>query len=203
MLVSHLNELDSKEPANRAACVYCEYSQTALQSPENLLASIWRQLLPDQDLLPPNVRNLWEGNKRGSTRASTEQVMSVLSEKVAKLSVVSILIDAVDELRPGVQKDLLQNIRSLLAMPELKGTRIRLMFSSRQEKSLFTDADLVEIVAADEDVKLFVEKCIKDGISPASDDLSDLVRNDLDLKKTIISGVTKQSKGMYVFAATS
>ena len=107
MLVSHLNELDSKEPANRVACVYCEYSQIALQSPENLLASIWRQLLPDQDALPPNVRNLWEGNKRGSTRASTEQVISVLSDEVAKLSVVSILIDAVDELRPKVQKVLL------------------------------------------------------------------------------------------------
>ena len=81
-------------------------------------------------------------------------------------------------------------------MPELKGTRIRLMVSPRQEKSLFADADLVEIVAAEEDVRLFVEKCIKDGISPASDDLSDSVREDLDLKKTIISRVTKQSKGM-------
>ena len=90
--------------------------------------------------------------------------MSVLRDEVAKLAVVSVLIDAVDELEPKVQKVLLQKIKSLVAMPELKGARICLMVSSRQEKSLLPDAYIVEIITADEDIRLFVEKCIEDGV---------------------------------------
>ncbi|KAL8646116.1 MAG: hypothetical protein Q9226_007010 [Calogaya cf. arnoldii] len=200
MVVNHLNAIDKQEHKNRVACVYCEYNQAGLQSPENLLASIWRQLLRDQDSLAGDVKDLWQERKRGITRPSMEQVMAVLIKEVAKLSVFSILIDAVDELSPKVQKVLLQKIQSLLAMPKLKGTRIRLMFSSRQEKSPIANAEVVEVVAAEKDVRLFVEKCIEDAISPASVELSDLVRQNLNLKKSIISAVTEQSQGMFLLA---
>ena len=134
--------------------------------------------------------------KLESTRPSVVQIMSVLRDEVAKLAVVSVLIDAVDELEPKVQKVLLQKIKSLVAMPELKGARIHLMVSSRQEKSLLPDAYIVEIMTADEDIRLFVEKCIEDGVVPDSEELSTIVQGDPNLKNTIISTAVEQTKGM-------
>ncbi|KAL8871234.1 MAG: hypothetical protein Q9174_002893 [Haloplaca sp. 1 TL-2023] len=165
-----------------------------------MLASIWRQLLPAHEVPSPALRDFWQQHKRENTRPSMEQVMSVMRDEVAKLTVVSILIDAVDELEPKVRNVLLEKIRSLVAMPELKGARFRLMFTSRQQKSLFTNASAVEIVPAEADVTLFVEQCIDDGISPFSLELSTHVQDDLDLRKAVTSTVVRKSKGMFLLA---
>ncbi|KAL8969561.1 MAG: hypothetical protein Q9183_001945, partial [Haloplaca sp. 2 TL-2023] len=201
MVVNHLKKLDSKERTNRVACVYCEYNQGALQSPENLLASIWFQLLPHQDAVSPALRAFWQENDRGRTRPTMEQVMSVLADEVAKNGLVSVLIDAIDELESKVQRVLLQKIKSLVAIRHLKETQVRLMVSSRQERSLLPDAYIVEIVAADEDIKLFVERCIEDGVVPDSEELSTIVQDDPDLKSAIISTVVDRSKGMFLLAS--
>ncbi|KAL8870710.1 MAG: hypothetical protein Q9174_003309 [Haloplaca sp. 1 TL-2023] len=196
IVADHLKELGSKEPSNRVACIYCEYSQGVLQSPENLLASIGCQLLPDQNAISPALRAFCQQNDRGRTRPTMKQVMSVLIDEVVKSAAVSILIDAVDELEPKVQKVLLENIKTLIAMPELKQTQVRLMVSSRQQKSLFPDAYIVEIATTDDDMRMFVEKCIEDGIVPDSEELSTTVQEDLELRSTIVSAVVNRSKGM-------
>lgn len=147
-------------------------------------------------VLPAEARALYEKHAFADTNPSMDEVLSVLSGEIAKRSVVSILIDAIDECPSSIQKTLFRNIQGLFSMPILQKTQIRLIVTSCLSQSPFPDAEYIELLAAEGDVGLFVRETIAGGVSSISPTLSSLVQADPELQAGIVNAVVSKAKGM-------
>ncbi|KAJ7478803.1 hypothetical protein B0H11DRAFT_1696061, partial [Mycena galericulata] len=78
------------------AVIYLNHKETEVQSPSNLLAPIWRQLVVDRPM-SPTVHSLYVKHREQRTRPPVEDTYRVLSSTVSDLSRVFIIIDALDE----------------------------------------------------------------------------------------------------------
>lgn len=196
MLFERLRKLSASEPNEKVTCIYCQYQMKETHTAASLLAAIWRQLITDPDAISSQARALYDKHSFAETRPSLEEVMSVLGVELAKHSIVSILVDAFDECPVPTRNILVQKLQTLLQLPRLQKTRIRLMVTSRQPSNSFPEAVRVEIVATGDDLGLFVKETITSGISPMSDDLSKLVRRDHTLENELVTKIVDKSQGM-------
>ncbi|KAJ7274220.1 ankyrin repeat-containing domain protein [Mycena rebaudengoi] len=81
------------------ACAYLNHKETDSQSPPNILAGLWRQLIfgKRNALWVPGPYTLPTASLRNEPRPSVDEVDEVLRSAVAEYSKVYILIDALDE----------------------------------------------------------------------------------------------------------
>ncbi|KAJ7869388.1 hypothetical protein B0H13DRAFT_2253758 [Mycena leptocephala] len=118
----------------RIAVVYLNHKETEAQSPSNVLAAIWRQLILEQPLSP-----------------TVEQLCAKHPARVF------IVVDALDEY-PEEQRDtLLQHLSAL-------GPRVSLMVTSRPHiniKHTISNFETIEIRAAKDDIRQYLDGQIK------------------------------------------
>lgn len=177
--------------------MYCEYKQQGLQTPANLLASIWRQLDQGKDESHPEVKAVYDRRGRLGTKPTIDEVVSVLRREIRRHSVVYILIDALDECADdGLSRDtFVTKLQEILAAQAPDSTRIQLLVTSRSPDNMFSSGAKMQIQAAEEDVESFISQRIVQGIS-RSRSISKIIRKDEKLKKWIISTVVVKADRM-------
>ncbi|KAJ6496277.1 hypothetical protein C8R45DRAFT_1132329 [Mycena sanguinolenta] len=189
MVVDHLRK--SQESANtRVAVVFLNHKETETQSPSNVLAAIWQQLVFEQPL-SPIVEGLYSKHQEQRTRPSLVDIHSVLCSTASAFSRVFIVVDALDEYPEDARNILLHRL-------SLLGSRISLMLTSRPHidiKYAISNFEIIEIRAAENDIREYLEGQIR-----KSQRLSRHVRSAPDIRQALETSIVKGSDGMFLLA---
>ncbi|KAJ6496284.1 ankyrin repeat-containing domain protein [Mycena sanguinolenta] len=189
MVVDHLRKC--QDSANtRVAVIFLNHKETEAQSPPNILAAIWRQLVFEQPL-PPAVEDLYSNHQEQRTRPSLEDMHSVLCSTASAFPRVFIVVDALDEYPEDARNVLLHRL-------SLLGSRVSLMLTSRPHidiKHAISDFEIIEIRAAENDIREYLEGQIQ-----KSQRLSRYVRSAPDIRQALEASIVKGSDGMFLLA---
>jgi hypothetical protein len=170
------------------ACTYLNHKETEIQSPPNLLASLWRQLVFKKPI-PSEIKALYAQHREKHTRPTPNQLLDQLSALVARYSKVFFIIDALDEYPEEQRYSLLKSILSI-------EPRVNLMFTCRPHISSptsLTGMQIMEIRATESDIRSYVENQIK-----KSSRLSKHLASRPELKEEIHQQVVCGVDGMYM-----
>ncbi|KAJ7444021.1 ankyrin repeat-containing domain protein [Mycena latifolia] len=173
------------------ACIYLNHKERELQTPENLLASVWKQLIVDRPL-PPAAHDLYKHHHLRDTRPSLTEVFDILQSAVAQHSKVYIIVDALDEYPEEQRNILLEHLSMLL------GPITSLMLTSRPHVTLddlFPDMSGLEISATEDNIRRYVDKQIQ-----KSPRLSKHVQTRPELHDEIKSKISSNADGMFLLA---
>ncbi|KAI4215997.1 MAG: hypothetical protein LQ351_001493 [Letrouitia transgressa] len=191
--VNHTVELQTLRPKNEigVAYVYCNYKEQDTQNAENLLASIWRQLVHDQADIGDSVRRQYKKHVGKETRPNLKEVAEELSQEIGRFQKVYVFIDALDECTD-------EQTRETLIDRLYEFSNLCLMVTSRYLDSIarmFENAAMLEIGAHPTDVQRYVTGRIAQGGR-----LSRHVKADATLGKAIEENVVKNADKMFLLA---
>ncbi|KAL8831035.1 MAG: hypothetical protein Q9191_001102 [Dirinaria sp. TL-2023a] len=173
------------------AYVYCNYKEQDTQRPENLLASVWRQLIDDQADLGDSIRRQYSTHVDKGTRPKLKEIADELRKETDRFQKVYVFIDALDELTD-------EQTRETFIDQFQAFSNICLMVTSRYFESLarlFKNAAILEIAAHATDVQRYVTGRIAQGGR-----LSRHIKADATLEKAIGDSVVKNADKMFLLA---
>ncbi|KAJ7271021.1 ankyrin repeat-containing domain protein [Mycena rebaudengoi] len=169
---------------------YLNHKESELQSPSNVLAGLWWQLVLDRPI-SASVQKLYQKLQKQRTRPSLDEVCDIFRAAVLEYSKVFIVIDALDEYSESRRPILLDTLAAI-------GGRVSLMFTSRPHiapESFFPTAQVLEIRAKEEDIRCYVEAQIRN-----SSRLSKHVKVRPELRGEIESKILSNVEGMFLLA---
>lgn len=170
----------------RVASVYCDYREQFEQTPVNLLAALWFQLIHSSDRLSDDVKKLYRKHMIRDTLPSLTEVEKVLSTEIGRCQKVFIVIDALDECLGSSQTDLLRSLQSLRP-------KVNLLVTSRSDNRIaqaLENCSRLRIEASDEDVLTYVS-------SRVSGQLARHIERDPPLAAEIKNTVAGKAQKMY------
>lgn len=173
------------------AFIYCNYKEKTIQTTVNLVASLLKQLVQTQSVIPGKLRSLYEQHIGRNTRPTLVECSELLYVELAAYSKAFIIVDALDECdeTSGARRDL---ITQLLRLPP----NISLMITSRDVPSIqhkLSHFCRLEVRASDADVRTYLERRIE-----REERLARHVEADPTLRHTILETIMKKVKGMLV-----
>ncbi|KAJ7278138.1 hypothetical protein C8J57DRAFT_1060053, partial [Mycena rebaudengoi] len=140
------------------ACAYLNHKERDMQSPENVLAGLWRQLIFGKPILSGSpAHTLYHKHHEKGTRPSVEEMHALLSSEVAGYSKVYFVIDALDEYPETKRHVLLKHLAALKP-------NINLLFTSRPHitpEMFFPSTPALEIRATEEDIHRYLDAQIQ------------------------------------------
>ncbi|KAJ7453087.1 ankyrin repeat-containing domain protein [Mycena latifolia] len=174
------------------AVLYLNHKETGAQSPSNLLAGLWRQLVLEKPLSSA-VHQLYRKHREPRTRPSLEEIHGALRSTISQYSEVFLVVDALDEY-PEEQRDVL--LRKLFTL----GSTVNLLLTSRPHINIdniigSADIENLEIRATEDDVRQYIEAQIL-----KSSRLSKHIKNCPDLRNKIERRIVGRSDGMFLLA---
>ena len=183
-------------------CAYCEYKQQDIQSPQNLLASLWPQLVKSKDNVGPNAKALYTHHKRLRTTPDIDEITRLVYSEMKEFSCVYILVDAIDECSAevGHRAGFLKILQSLLDPGSIDGTRVQIMVTSRTKDSLLSGVTSVEIIAAHEDVRSFAIRRLQDQETYRSRTIFDYVCKDEAMRDKLATAIVGKAQGIFLAA---
>ena len=173
------------------AFIYCNYKEKEDQTGVNLVASLLKQLVQRQPVIPSQLRSLYEQHIRRKTRPTLAECSERLHMELAACSRAFVIVDALDECdeASGARRDL---VNQLLRLP----ANTHLMVTSREVLSIqhmLGRFRRLEIRASDADVRTYLEGRIE-----RADRLERHVQADPTLRNTILDTIVKKVEGMLV-----
>lgn len=183
------------------ACLYADYKDQANQTLVHILGSFLRQFLTTtQEPIPDEViQNLHDIRRQGG-KVGTEDILGI---RLQQLKCAFIYIDAVDELDPKVQRELLDVLKELAT--NYDNTRLFLTGRGHIESEVQNRLQVIQkrkaapqeikkvinkviISASEQDIQEFLEQQINDDLNP--DAMNEV------LAKDIVDAIIKKSQGM-------
>ncbi|KAJ7152700.1 ankyrin repeat-containing domain protein [Mycena crocata] len=188
IVVDHLRNRFQGEDIG-VACIYLNHKETETQSPPNLLASLWRQLVFDK-FISPAVKVLHAEHHEKRTRPTINDILTQLSFTTAEYSKVYVVIDALDEYPEEERSLLLGSVATI-------EPRVHLMLTSRPHIIIpdFLPSVQVEIHATEDDIRSYVESRIQKSFR-----LTKHITSRPDLKEEIEKKVVQSVDGMFLLA---
>jgi hypothetical protein len=188
-VVDHLRVLFHKRRDVAVAVAYCNYKEQYRQTPVNLLAAIWRQLIPPTGVLSSNENLTYRTHQGRGTSLELREISDLLLEGITHFSKVFIVVDALDECsdKYGSRSTVLRELRRLFP-------KLSLMVTSRpldDLRSQFSNGPHLNIEASDSDMKKYIQHRIRE-----EGRLSRHVARDPGLEATIIREVLSRAKHM-------
>lgn len=197
ILVDHLKKAFAQEPSVAVVYMYCEYQQQHLQTPTNLIASIWRQLSQHTLALPEEIQSMYRNHERQQMGLGMEDIMSITVSAMQDYSRILIVVDALDECTEEnrTRARFIQSLQAFLSeVPSTKG-KVQVAITSRLKATPFKQAQVVGIQATKGDLKKFIRKSISDGVS-SSQTVTHKVQTAKDLQKTITDAIVRSARKM-------
>ncbi|KAJ7108251.1 ankyrin repeat-containing domain protein [Mycena epipterygia] len=189
MVVNHLR-VESLNDIG-VACVYLNHKETEVQTPVNLLAALWKQLVIGKTLSSA-VHALYQQHHERDTRPSLDEILNLLQSAMAQHSRTYFIVDALDEY-PEDQRDVLLRYLSLLSRPTTS-----LMITSRPHVTLdpfLPNVQMMEIYATEDDILQYVDMHIQQ--SPR---LFRHIKAHPELQEEICSKIINNVEGMFLLA---
>ena len=189
IVVDHLRKQFGNETG--IAAIYCNYKDIEVQTPANLFASLWMQLVESHPI-SDNVKILHKKHINRSTRPSLSDILQVLRSEINDYcgSKVFIIVDALDEC-PEDNEIRGTMLTELLALQ----STVHLMVTSRPHViiELGPPCLMVDIRASDGDVLHYV-----DGRISRDQQLARQLKGRAALQEDLRKTVVYNAQGMYV-----
>ncbi|KAJ4172665.1 hypothetical protein NW754_002868 [Fusarium falciforme] len=96
VVIDHLRQ-QCNDPTIGIAFVYCDYKDRLNQTPSNLLSSLARQLARRKQVLPKEVKDLYNKHAKNETIPSLDEYSTLFSQLVTSFSKTFIIVDGLDE----------------------------------------------------------------------------------------------------------
>jgi Cdc6-like AAA superfamily ATPase len=189
VIIDHLEQEFGNEPNTGIAYLYCNFRQHHEQTTQDLLASLLKQLIQGQPVIPPSVEGLFDHHKRKGTRPKLEELTRSIHSVAALYSTVFLVVDALDECRisDGSRNRLLSEIFNLQGK-----YNINFLATSRHPDITvkFEGSPRLEIRASTADVERYLKSRILQ--------LPSFVSRRPEIQHEIISEILRAVDGMYV-----
>ncbi|KAJ6563626.1 ankyrin repeat-containing domain protein, partial [Mycena vulgaris] len=172
------------------AVVYLNHKETDVQSPQSLLAGLWRQLIFKKPISSV-VYQLYAKHREQRTRPSLGETDAILRSTLSEYSRVFIIIDALDEYTEELRDTLLRRLSAL-------GPTVNLMLTSRPHINIlpfFHHCETLELRANEDDIRGYVDAQIL-----KFSRLAKHLKNCPDLKGEIETKIVQGSDGMFLLA---
>ncbi|KAJ7278175.1 ankyrin repeat-containing domain protein [Mycena rebaudengoi] len=190
-VVDYLRE-KSPSPNVGVACTYLNHKEMDMQSPENILAGLWRQIMFAKPiLLGSPAHSLYQKHHETGTQPSVDEMHALLSSAVEDYSKVYIVIDALDEYPETKHHALLKHLAALRP-------NINLLFTSWPHippKMFFPNTPSLEIRATEEDIHRYLDAQIQNSFQ-----LSKHVLSRPELHQEIENQIIGNVDGMFLLA---
>lgn len=184
------------------AFVYCDYKDRLNQTPSNLLSSLVKQLARQKQVLPKEVKDLYDKHAKKETFPSLDEYSTLFSQLVASFSKTFIIVDGLDE-HVGEEDDgslnmeFIDRLRQVERQDNTNG-RMRLFVTSRGNDTIrdhLNGCGSININALASDIRALVRSRISDNSFRCARVLRESQR---DLADTIIETLTEKAQGMLV-----
>lgn len=192
IVVDHLSARFKNNAGVGIAYIYCSYQPQQEQKPKDLLSSLLKQLVQKQQVMSPNIMNLYESHRAEGTFLSFDEIIKAFRSIVQLYSRVFIMIDGLDEYYSSNKEafnELLSDVFSIQ-----KEAQVNLFVTSRFVSDIiswFSGCIWKEIRAQREDILCYINgrmhQILRSQISKYPE-VQDMVR----------SKVVEAADGMYV-----
>ena len=188
LVIDHLKESLSSGSSG-VIYIFCDYRMQQEQTLSGLIASLLKQILQQQQVIPTDLKEACQGYIRAGTRPKLQEMLNMLQTAMESFSRTYVIIDALDELssQNQVRQNLLKELRGLQDV-----YRYNLLITSRHITNLileFPEPLCLEIRASSEDVRRYVYGHMTH--------LPNCVRTDMGLQESIASSIVAAVDGMY------
>ncbi|RPB17873.1 hypothetical protein L211DRAFT_854693 [Terfezia boudieri ATCC MYA-4762] len=181
-------------PTIGIACLYADYKDQNNQILVHILGSFLRQLLTTaQETIPKELIEMLAKIKRQGRKVATEDILALLRIRLQQLKRAFICIDAVDEMEPKVQQQLLDVLKEL----GTNHNNTRFFITGREHVENEVKKRLqamlqhkMVISATRQDIEEFLWQQIREDLDTDSMDEA--------LQKDIIDAIIGKSQGMWV-----
>ncbi|KAF8436098.1 hypothetical protein BGX38DRAFT_1285442, partial [Terfezia claveryi] len=184
-------------PSIGIACLYADYKDQNNQILVHILGSFLRQLLTTvQETIPKELIETLVNIKHQGRKVAMEDILALLRILLQQLKRAFICIDAVDELEPKVQQQLLDVLKELGT--NYNNTRFLITGRDHIENEVKKRLQAMQqhkivISATRQDMEEFLQQQIRD--DPDADAM------DEKLQKDIIEAIIGKSQGMFLLSA--
>ncbi|KAI9798941.1 MAG: hypothetical protein M1833_004294 [Piccolia ochrophora] len=174
------------------AFIYCNYQRQSEQSPLDLLSSLLKQTVLQNDSLSQDIKDLYLKHSETKTRPGIEEVRCALDREIHQFTKMFLVLDALDEFQDdeGLRKKFLSEVHLL------HGTgKVNILATSRPNHNIeseFRDALHLEIRAHEDDVKNYLEG--------ETHRLPNFVATDDALRTAVVVCVAEAVDGMFLLA---
>ncbi|KAJ7839843.1 ankyrin repeat domain-containing protein [Mycena olivaceomarginata] len=187
LVVEHLTD-QSKNKNTGVACIYFNHKETQIQTLDNLLAGLWRQLIWKKPL--GSAVQLYEQHIEKKTRPSHEDMQKLLSSVLIWFTQIYIILDGVDEYPAEWWSQLAKALTNLGPVGLLVMLRPHIA-----PTKLFLNLVTLEIRASDKDILSYVNTQVQE-----SERLSELIADKPELHGEISSKICSSVEGMFLLA---
>ena len=167
--------------------VYCKYTDTEIQSPENILASLCMQALDEYVPMPDLLIKLHGSHNAKGTRPTLSDIRNVFFEVSKSVDTLYLVVDALDECSEQTRIVVIRELKHWLSDCKVLVTT-RPIEDITQE---FATGSLVQINAHDDDLKKYIQSRMA-----ASSRLSTLLQGRPNLEQNILDGTIERANKM-------
>jgi hypothetical protein len=163
--------------------IYFQYDARNLQTSENILRTLCKQIVYQLDVIPDCVQTAYNISKSRGTSLliDTADFFSILAECVTNFSTVFLMLDALDECADDQRLALLKILQPIFG-PKMRGfvtsrPHVRDTPDFREDDELqrwLQDENTLEIATSPDDIAIFLEEQFK-GIKPDDENLKSKV----------------------------
>ncbi|KAI8651561.1 hypothetical protein NCS55_01401500 [Fusarium keratoplasticum] len=139
VVIDHLRQ-QCNDSTTGIAFVYCDYKDRLNQTPSNLLSSLVKQLAKQKQVLPKEVKDLYDKHGNKETFPSLDEYSTLFSQLVASFGKNFIIVDGLDE-HVGEEDDgslnmeFVDRLRKVERQDGMNG-RMRLFVTSRENDTI-------------------------------------------------------------------
>ncbi|KAL8830105.1 MAG: hypothetical protein Q9170_005887 [Blastenia crenularia] len=194
VVVDFLRNAPTRPCSHGTAAAFCNFKETEIQSPENLLAGLCVQLITESQPLPETLVSLYKSHTYKQTRPALEDILDVIKETAKRFVSTYLIIDALDEYL-SENRDIL--VRALKALQPM----FKLLVTTRPIESIttlmheFEGNATIEICASHGDLKEYITSFLS-----SSSKLSRILLGKAELAKEICDNVIERANGMFLAA---
>ena len=195
IVINHLQSILKSEDI-AVAWIYCDYKQKNVQTFDNLVGSLLKQLAQQRKNLSGELQTLHNDHVFRGTRPSGKDIVKALQSEIKGIFRTFIVVDALDECseESGIRNELVENLRSLSG-------NMNLLVTSRYIPSIereISQAKRIDIHAKEEDLRKYVT-----GRIHRERRLLRHVNSDPSLQDLIVNKIVGNVAGMWVLIAIS
>lgn len=192
IIVNHLRrqrtEVEDGTDSNiGVAVIYLKYNDPE-QSLSNLLASLLKQFIEDQEVIPDALHILYDRHSDHRTSLSTDKIIDALKTTIKSYSKTYIAVDGLDECDENVRWDLIDQLKQFHEIAHIIVTS-RYLDSICEE---LEDFESFEITAHESDIELYIDRQIR-----KNRNLRRIVQKNPQMRNDIKKGVVKTADKMY------
>ena len=168
------------------AVLYLKYNDPE-QSLSNLLASLLKQFIEDQEVIPDALHILHDHHFDHKTSPSTDEIIEALTTTIKLYSKTMIIVDGLDECDEKVRWDLIEQLKRF-------HDTAHIIITSRYLDSIYEELEefgQFEIKAHGSDIELYIDRQIR-----KNRNLRRIVQKNPQMRNDIKKGVVKTADKM-------